>query len=301
MPITAPTPALPMPDPPDTADIVNFDPRADEFNAHLKEHTVPELNALGINVYENALAAFTASTIAVDKAELAIDAQEAAQISASAAATQAAFVLVMAKLNLGAKAADPALDNQGGALMAGASYYNTTLEKVRIFSGAAWVDGISAIAGVTSVNGQAGAVANIATTGANTYTGDQSLGGKKINDPLLKGTLELRATAAIAASVLALDLSNGITGVTLNANITSITFANNAASATACQVHALELTGDGTQRTIIWPAGDGVTTLLVRMPSAGAPIPTKTLGQSVTYYFKSKSKFVWDLIVGGEN
>lgn len=54
MPIIAPTPALPLPDPPDTADIVNFDLRGDAFNAHLHEHTLPEFNALAANVYNNA-------------------------------------------------------------------------------------------------------------------------------------------------------------------------------------------------------------------------------------------------------
>ena len=57
MPIIAPTPALPLPVPPSTSDILNFDPRGDAFNAHLQAHTQPEFNALAANAYNNALEA----------------------------------------------------------------------------------------------------------------------------------------------------------------------------------------------------------------------------------------------------
>ena len=62
------------------------------------------------------------------------------------------------KLNLGNKSAAPATDNQGAALLAGATYYDTTLDKWRVWTGVAWGDGISAISGVSSVNGLTGDV-----------------------------------------------------------------------------------------------------------------------------------------------
>lgn len=141
----------------------------------------------------------------------------------------------------------------------------------------------------------------IADLGANTFAGNQTLGGNKIINPLLEKTLELRASPAIAAGVLALDLANGISAVSLNANITSITFANNAASATVCQSHTLEFTADGTARTVTWPAGDGTTTLLVKWVGGTAPTLTSTNAKRDTFIFKSVGQFLWDAYVVGQN
>lgn len=259
-----------------------------------------------------ATGAAAAATAAANRASAASGSASAAAGSAGAAAGSASNAATSAnnaattatnldKRYLGAKASDPTTDNQGQALAAGAVFYNTTLNKVRTWTGSVWTDGITAIAGVASVNGASGAVTGIATTGANTFTGDQSLAGKKVIDPLLKGTIELRATAAIASGVLALDLANAITSATLNANITSITFANNAASATACQSHTLELTADGTARTVVWPAGNGTSTLLIKWPAGTAPTLTSANGKRDTFFFKSVSQFLWDAYTVGQN
>jgi hypothetical protein len=59
---------------------------------------------------------------------------------------------------LGVKASDPTLDNDGNALVAGALYINSGSGFIRVYTGSAWVQGISTIAGVTSINGQQGDV-----------------------------------------------------------------------------------------------------------------------------------------------
>jgi hypothetical protein len=41
---------------------------------------------------------------------------------------------------LGAKASDPTLDNDGDALITGAIYFNTTDDKMRVYTGSAWQD-----------------------------------------------------------------------------------------------------------------------------------------------------------------
>ncbi len=82
---------------------------------------------------------------------------QAAASGVSAAASEASRIAA-SKLNLGNKASAPTLDNQGAALLAGATYYDTTLNKWRVWTGAAWGDGISAVAGVASVNGMTGDV-----------------------------------------------------------------------------------------------------------------------------------------------
>ena len=64
----------------------------------------------------------------------------------------------MDKRYLGSKATAPTLDNQGAALATGAVYYDTALAKVRTWTGSAWAEGISAVAGVSSYNGATGNV-----------------------------------------------------------------------------------------------------------------------------------------------
>ena len=49
---------------------------------------------------------------------------------------------------LGAKAVDPTLDNDGQALLTGASYFNTVLNQIKVYDGASW--GIIGIAGIVS-------------------------------------------------------------------------------------------------------------------------------------------------------
>lgn len=64
----------------------------------------------------------------------------------------------MDKRYLGAKTSAPATDNQGLTLATGAVYYDTALSKVRTWTGSAWVEGISVVAGVASYNGATGNV-----------------------------------------------------------------------------------------------------------------------------------------------
>lgn len=134
-----------------------------------------------------------------------------------------------------------------------------------------------------------------------TMSGNLTMSGNSIVSPLLRGTREFRDSVAIASGVLALDLTSAITSVTLNANITSITFANNNASSTSCMSHQIEFTGDGTQRTVVWPSGNGSTTLKVVFPGGTPPTLTATSGKRDTIGLKSVSQFLWDAYVIGQN
>lgn len=174
-----------------------------------------------------ALTAFTNATVAGEKAAEAALSKAAADADAIATAADrvqtgldrvqtgadraaaAASAVQASKLNLGNKSTPPTMDNQGAALLAGATYYDTTLGKWRVWTGSAWGEGISAVAGVTSVNGTTGAVTAIATTGANTFTGAQELP---------------TGTAIASAATINLNTATGnrvhITGTT---TITSVT------------------------------------------------------------------------------
>ena len=108
-----------------------------------------------------ALSHADAIATAADRVQTGLDrtatAADRVQTGLDATAAQSSMVAA-SKLNLGNKASAPALDNQGAALLAGATYYDTTLDKWRVWTGIAWGDGISAVAGVASVNGMTGNV-----------------------------------------------------------------------------------------------------------------------------------------------
>lgn len=110
--------------------------------------------------YENASSAASSASTATTQADLAMGYRNTANAAATTAIDKAAeataSALSASKLNLGNKSAPPTTDNQGAAILAGATYYDTTLGKWRVWNGAAWTDGISALAGVASLNGESG-------------------------------------------------------------------------------------------------------------------------------------------------
>lgn len=136
----------------------------------------PELHQFALAAYGNAQyanqragQADVAANKAFDEAVLSLGYRNQAGGYATAASTSASNAQASAqaaetsrveasKLNLGNKAAPPALDNQGQPLRAGSTYYDTALNKWRVWTGTAWGDGISAVAGVSQVNGKAGEV-----------------------------------------------------------------------------------------------------------------------------------------------
>lgn len=118
--------------------------------------------AMGYRNQANAAAA--TATTRRDEAAASAAAAEGSRIDAS-------------KLNLGGKTAAPTTDNQGQALRAGATYYDTTAGKWRVWTGSAWGDGISAVAGVSSLNGQSGALVltTLASYGITNFRADEGL------------------------------------------------------------------------------------------------------------------------------
>lgn len=183
---TAPPTITALPAPPDPNDRSTFNARAYPWSVAQQTLAV-EVNAVAANVYANAQEAKTqaeaattngaaqvalataqaeaattkageASTSAASAASSATAALAAKNAAATRAADAEASRIAASKLNLGNKAAPPTVDNQGAALLAGATYYDTTLNKWRVWTGAGWGDGISAIAGVSSINGMTGNV-----------------------------------------------------------------------------------------------------------------------------------------------
>lgn len=91
--------------------------------------------------------------------------------SATAAQGYADNLATLDALWLGSAASDPATGKDGAALVSGNAYVNTVTGYLRAYNGTAWVQGVSEVAGVSSLNGQTGDVTGIATlAGAETLT-----------------------------------------------------------------------------------------------------------------------------------
>lgn len=87
----------------------------------------------------------TASAAAALVSETNAATSEASSTASASTATAAATNLVTAlaafrEVYLGSFSADPAVDGNGNPLKDGAEYYNTTTDKIRVYSGGAWQD-----------------------------------------------------------------------------------------------------------------------------------------------------------------
>ena len=138
---TAPTPA-------DTPQ--DFDSKAFALLAAMVA-MVAQINDTGSKTNQNAIAA-NERAVSADSSAIA------AGGSALAAAQDAARLAALDAQWLGAFAADPATGREGAPLVAGNAYVNTVTGVVRAYNGSAWVQGVGAVAGVNSLNGEAGAL-----------------------------------------------------------------------------------------------------------------------------------------------
>jgi hypothetical protein len=90
----------------------------------------------------SASAAATSATSAAASATAAATSATSAAASATAAATSATSAAAsydqFDDRYLGSKSADPTLDNDGGALLTGALYFNDVLDAMKVYNGASW-------------------------------------------------------------------------------------------------------------------------------------------------------------------
>jgi hypothetical protein len=127
---------------------------------------------------------------ATNAAASATAAAASAGAAAASAASAAASFDSFDDRYLGPKAADPALDNDGDALVAGAIYFNTAANEWRVWSGAAWLAPVLSVP-VSLANGGTGATT---ASGARTNLG--------------LGTAALKNTGASGDAVPLLNQAN---------------------------------------------------------------------------------------------
>lgn len=145
----------PLPTPPSRQDPINFSERADNFLGALPTFGT-ELNLVAGEVNTNALNAETSASTATTQAGIATTQAGIATTKASEATTALNEAVALTEKYQGSLSSDPTLDKSGNPLAAGDWYVNTTTGYIRAYNGSSWVNGISAVAGVTSFNGDVG-------------------------------------------------------------------------------------------------------------------------------------------------
>jgi hypothetical protein len=134
---------------------------------------------------------------------------------------------------------------------------------------------------------------NSNVVGEKTVTGSGDVVLK--SGPEITSLRETKTNGAISGGALAIDCALGnVLAVSLNANITTVTFSNVPASGSAYSI-ILSFTADGTARTITWPAA-------VRWPGGTAPTMTSTnnkVDTIVLYTYDGGTN--WFGFVSGQN
>ena len=123
-------------------------------------------------------------------------------------------------------------------------------------------------------------LSSYATLSTNTFTGQQNFNSNILDKPRLQAPRETYTSPAISSGTLTLDLSASVNfKVSLNAAITTLTISNVPASSMMA-MFTLELTSDGTSRSIAWPT---VTWLSGSAPSVPATNGAKTIIVAYTF------------------
>lgn len=211
----------------------------DMQNGGHRTHLLPMLSDTLVDLAAK-LAAAVAAQGGAEAAEATAIAKAAETLASAAAAAQsvvdcAALLDAFDDKYLGVKAADPTTDNDGNPLQAGAIYINSVSGYIRAYNGAGWVQGISVVAGVESINGQQGALA------LKTIKGLSLLGAGDIS----VGRAYIAASGAVAYPDNLVDTSAGAIALTLPA-APSLGDAHNFSDAAGTfDLHALTLNRNG--------------------------------------------------------
>lgn len=154
--------------------------------------------ATGASTTANA-ASTSAGNSATAAAASAVNSSGAASTASTAAASLVAALASFKARFVGEFPGDPALDGNGHALMEGAEYFNTTTDKLRIYSNAAWHDYDETAQSATS-NALISA-ANAASSAANAVLSATAAGNAQgATASMLQQATEQASAAAVSAT-----------------------------------------------------------------------------------------------------
>jgi hypothetical protein len=143
------------------------------------------------NAATSAANASTSATSAASSASSAASAQTAAESARDS--TLASFDSFDDRY-LGAKSADPTLDNDGDALVGGALYFNTVDEAMKVYTGSAWVAAYADVSGALLAVNNLSDLGNAASARTNLGLGTAATTASTDYATAAQGTLAASAT-----------------------------------------------------------------------------------------------------------
>jgi hypothetical protein len=170
----------------------------------------------------------------------------------------------------------------------------------RSSAGAGVVEEITCTAAGRALIDDADAAAQRTTLGLGTIStqasSSVSITGGTVSGVKVTDYTEPKTTGSISSGTLTLNLNDAqVFEVSLNANITTLTISNIDATSNTVNAFTVIFMGDGTARTITWPAA-------VKWPNATAPTMTSTNGKKDVLSFLSPDNgTTWLGFVGGQN
>lgn len=177
MAVTAPPTITALPNPPDPNNRATFNTLAYPWSV-AQQTLATEVGAVADNVYDNAIEAQTFATTATTQAGIATTAASTATTQAGLATTAAnnaaASFDSFDDRYLGAKSSDPSVDNDGGALITGALYFNSVAGEMRAWNGSAWSAAYLPASGYATLNGTETLTNKTINFSNNTLTGVQA-------------------------------------------------------------------------------------------------------------------------------
>jgi hypothetical protein len=191
--------------------------------------------------------------------------------------------------------ADNTLSNIGNASLTNSS---VTVNGTAIALGASGTVAAAAgtLTGATLASGvTASSLTSVGTLSSLTLGGTVSMADNVISRPRFTDYAETYTTPAISSGTLTLNLENGnVFRVTRNANISTLTISNPAASGNACSF-TLIFDANGTSYTITWPAA-------VKWPGGTAPTITTTNGRSDMFvFYTNNAGTTWYAMTAAQN
>lgn len=248
-----------------------------EYVEDLRDETLvlkSDVTALKNQASTSATASSTSATEAANSATDALGYKNNASDSAAAAlvsqqAAEAALDAFDDKY-LGSKTSDPTTDNDGNPLQEGTFYVNSTTGYIRVYTSGIWVQGISSIAGVTSVNGETGDITDVLKSTGGTLTGALNeapalilasaatvdISTQNSNNLTITGTTTITSFGTAAAGVIRRLVFSGALTLTHNASSLILPGAENIVTAAGDTAEFLSL-GAGSWRCTVYQKANG--------------------------------------------
>ena len=152
------------------------------------------------------------------------------------------------------------------------------------------------LTGATLASGvTASSLTSVGTLSALTMGGTLALVDQQITRPRFTDYAETYTTPAISSGTLTLNIENGnVFRVSRNANISTVTISNPAATGNACSF-TLIFDANGTSYTITWPAA-------VKWPGGTAPTITTTNSRSDMFvFYTNNAGTTWYAMTAAQN